>query len=266
MDRTGEDPRAAALPESVAWTALLAHGVELAAATLALPGDAAGARWRDSVAPLIALSGVRLALSQLDRLPAADRPAARDLAAVSVRRAAGELDSIWRGEPMPESILEIAEDADRALDGSVYAGIRIAHLAGAAPCWMPPIAPEWFGEIAVGRASAAVMAPGTLVLPGSPVAWWVQCADPPLAPALFPIESGDRPLQVYRRLDERGRIEGDLVAPLEALPAGMPLLVPLRLDGEAIGAFPFGETAWRAMQEAALCGRDPRSLPLDHAE
>jgi hypothetical protein len=42
--------------------------------------------------------------------------------------------------------------------------------------------------------------------------------------------------------------------------------VPLWLDGEAIGTPPLEAARWRAVQEAALDGRDPASLTLRWSE
>ncbi len=258
------------LPEAVGWTMLLAQGVELAKASLSFPTGEAGDRWRDSVAPLIESQAVRHAISNLASLPFAERPIARDLAAVSLRRAATSLDSIWRGEPMPEAILEIVEAADESLAFSVYAGLRGIRLPlDAAPLWIP----EDSGLLSLakndsGRSTAAAMAPGTLALPGSPIAWWATREDPRLGAALASCEIVDlpRPVQVYRELDDEGRIVGDLVADLLELPPGMPLLVPLWLDGEPIGTPPIEAGRWRQMQEAALAGGDPRDLAVAWTE
>lgn len=270
-DAPPPQPPAAGLAETAAWAGLLASAVELAQSTLALPADAEGERWRRSVAPLVECVAVRLALAELPRLPAPERLAARDLAAVSLRRAAASLDSLWRGVPMPEAILEIAEEADLALRTSAYAGLRMAILmasdAGETPAWMPSIDPAWVaGEgDPFARSTAAAMAPGTLVLRGSPVAWWAGCPDPVLDPRLFAIEPAEAPLQVYREIDPAGRFTGDLVCGLDALPPGMPLIVPLRLDGERIGSFPIDAGPWREAQERALAGRKPSELPLRRA-
>lgn len=270
MHREPDEPARHGLPEAVGWTMLLAQGVELAKASVALPGGDEGDRWRSSVTPLVEAHAVRYAISQLTRLPFEERPLARDLASVSLRRAAASLDSIWRGEPMPEAILEIVEDADGDLARSVYAGLRMLRLrSDASPCWLaddPGLASLARNES--GRSTAAAMAPGTLVLPGSPIAWWATRPDPEFGEAMEMGETldADRPVQVYREIDEAGRLGGDLVADLEELPPGMPLLVPLWLDGEAIGTPPVMGDRWRAVQEAALSGRDPQSLRIRWSE
>jgi len=256
------------MAEVVTWAGLLAQGVELAQASLALPATAEGDRWRASVAPLIECQALRIALAELARLPRDDRPLARDLAATTLRGAAATLDEVWHGHPMPEAILEIAEDAQHALEQSAYAGLRMMRLrADRAPTFLPPMPGiEAFAAAAsTGRATIAAMAPGTLVLPGSPIAWWCGGEDPEEARALADlVEVTDeaRPLQVYRQLDEQGRFVGDLVAELDALPPGMPLLVPRVVDGEPIGEPPHPEAAWREMQQRGLAGRDPATLSL----
>lgn len=266
MPHDAAQPVRHGLPEAVGWTMLLAQGVELAKASVSLPVGEEGDRWRSSVTPLIEAQAVRHAILQLARLPFEERPLARDLASVSLRRAAASLDAIWRGEPMPEAILEIVESADADLAGSVYAGLRMLRLREDSP-------PRWLEDDPglaslarhdPGRSTAAAMAPGTLVLPGSPIAWWATREDPEFGEGLDSCRIVDavRPVQVYREIDESGRLGGDLVAALEELPPGMPLLVPLWLDGEAIGRPPLEADRWRSAQEAALAGRDPRSLVL----
>jgi hypothetical protein len=270
MRHDHDEPARHGLPEAVGWTMLLAQGVELAKASVSFPAGDDGDRWRESVAPLVEAQAVRHAISHLASLPIAERPLARDLAAVWIRRAASSLDSIWRGEPMPEVILEIVEAADEAVAHSVYAGLRMLRLSpNASPCWLPDDSGlEALAENPSGRSTAAAMAPGTLVLPGSPIAWWATREDPMIRESFRDVEiaTAVRPVQVYREVDEQGRFGGDLVADLLELPAGMPLLVPRWLDGEPIGSPPIEASRWRQMQVVALGEREPRSLSLRWTE
>lgn len=101
--------------------------------------------------------------------------------------------------------------------------------------------------------TVAVMTPGTPVMPGCPVAWWVGGLVPEVRGCL--VREAPEPVQVYRQFDADGLATEDLVAPLEALPPGMPLIVPLREDGQPIGHFLQPREVWSAMQSQALAGR-----------
>jgi len=66
------------------------------------------------------------------------------------------------------------------------------------------------------------------------------------------VEPMSAPVQVYRRFDESGRYAGSAEVPLhEPLPAGMPMLVPLFVAGQSVGALQRDAQAWMAMQIAA---------------
>lgn len=235
--------------DPLTWAALLARWTELAAAARAWPRDAQGQRWSASVPEIIRLQAVTHALRELGTLRESERPLARDRAAVTVTQAAAALDAAWRGESMPDPILDALDDAQRALACAAWVGMRIAWWMGPGAMEMPEVAiPDEDMPITV-----AMMAPGTPVMPGCPVAWWVGgnvphipgCADRPAA----------EPLQVYRQFDEGGLAAADLIAPLDALPPGMPLLVPLREEGQPLGHFLQPREAWHAMQSQALAGR-----------
>lgn len=249
--------------DPLSWAALLAHWTELAAAARAWPGQSQGAQWSASVPHLIRLQAIAMALGEIGLLPAAERPLARDLAAVGLSQAAAGLDGVWRGEPMPDSILEVLEDAWAALERSAFAGMRMAWWVGDGVLEMPDVAlnPDALPD------TVAVIAPGTPVMPGCPVAWWVGGADPAVPGC--PAQDAREPLQVYRQLDAHGHAVEDLIAPLDALPPGMPLLVPLRERGEPLGSFLRPRAEWHAMQSAALGGRviplrwDPAWSSLD---
>ena len=112
------------------------------------------------------------------------------------------------------------------------------------------------------RGTLAVMQPGTIAMPGEPVAWW--CGRPaPHIDEAAPLErrTATEPLQVYRELDGRGRFVADRIASIEDdLTAGLPLLTPILLDGVRIGRFLQPRDTWLAMQRAALEGR--ATLPV----
>lgn len=235
--------------DPLSWAALLARWTELAAAARAWPRDAEGHRWGQSVPEIIRLQAVTHALKELWTLADTEQPLARDRAAVTVTRAASALDSLWRGEPMPDAILDILDEARRALDRAAWTGMRIAWWMGPGTLAMP----EVDLRVADMPRTVAVMAPGTPVMPGCPVAWWVGGIVPDVPGCI--VGAATDPVQVYRQFDDGGIATEDLIAPLDALPPGMPLLVPLREDGQPLGHFLQPRDAWHAMQSQALGGR-----------
>jgi hypothetical protein len=242
------------------WTGLLARWIDFAKASTILPDHAEDdtdlrPRWKRSVVPIIELQATIRALGELDEVPVADRPRARDLAEVVVRRAAGALDEAWSGVPLPDHLLELLDDANLALRAAIYAGIEEIVWPGPGRFIVPAFD---VGSELVG--TLAVMPPGTIALPGEPISWWTE-RERPTAPAealagciVRRAEAG--PLQVYREVDPHGRFVRDVVAPLEGeLPAGLPLLVALSIDGSAAGRFLHPSDQWLAMQERAFAGR-----------
>ncbi len=241
------------------WSALLGHWIALVKAgeglVQAAPDDLDAARWRASIPEVVTLQAITFALSDLPRLPEADRPLARDRADLGVTAAASALDEIWHGVEMPESVLEIAGDARRAVDQAVYAGLRWIVLGGSSRMRMPVI--DWNADPDADRGTLAVMLPGTIVLPGEPVAWWTERSQPPtLVGDMWETVDGP-PVQVYRELDEDGRVLGDLVASLDDLPAGLPLLAPIMLDGHPIGRPTVDVDAWSVANDRAFADAGP---------
>jgi hypothetical protein len=245
------------------WSALLGHWVALVKAgeglVQAAPDDPEAARWRASIPEVVTLQAITFALGDLAGLPEADRPLARDRADLGVTAAAATLDEIWHGVEMPESMLEIAGDARRAVDQAVYAGLRWIVLGGSSRMRMPVI--DWDADPDADRGTLAVMLPGTIVLPGEPVAWWTERSRPPaLIEELWEDVEGP-PVQVYRELSEDGRVLGDLVASLDDLPAGLPLLAPIVLDGHPIGRPSVDVDAWSAANDRAFA-EAPMEVPV----
>lgn len=235
--------------DPLSWAALLARWTEFAAAARAWPRDSHGERWSGSVPEIIRLQSVTHALGELATLADSEHALARDRAAFTVTQAASALDAIWRGEAMPESILDTLDDARRALERAAWTGMRMAWWRGPGLLDMPQVALDG-GDM---PRTLAVMAPGTPVMPGCPVAWWVggQVASVPGCT----VGAAPEPLQIYRQFDADGLATEDLVAPLDVLPPGMPLLVPLREEGQPLGRFLQPREAWHAMQSQALAGR-----------
>lgn len=270
--------------DALAWSALVARWVEVARASRAVP--AADARLRDSIAPLIAIEATTAALGELVRVPEEDRPHARALAEISIRRAAGELDRLWRGVEWPDELHAACEAAERALRLALYAGLEelvIAeavtevvaadeHAGGpASGSLRAKVVPDLGLAFAAADPSThagtlAAMPPGSLAMPGEPVAWWCGRGAPGICaalPAWLVRRRATLPRQVYRGLDDAGRFTEDLVADIESSVApGLPMLTPLLVDGQLVGRFLREGDAWLAMQRAALGERD--AIPVRH--
>lgn len=247
----------------LAWTALVARWVEVARASRAIPPEFA--QLRDSIPHLIAIEATTAALAELARIPEVDRPHARAVAEVTVRRAAAELDRLWRGEEWPQEITDACEAAERALQRAVYAGLDAIVVTGERAFEVPELD---FGvdvdDPSTLRGTLAAMPPGSLAMPGEPICWWSGRTAPKFTepmgaplPREVVLVRNAAPIQVYRGLDERGRFTSDTLAPISAdLLPGLPMLVPILLDGTPVGRFLHGRDAWRAMQRAAMDGRD----------
>lgn len=235
-------------PTPIAWTTLLAHWTRVAQAAVALPKDADGDRWRGSIPPLIALHAIACALGELDRVSDHDRASALDKADLLIQRDATTLAALWRSEPMPEAIVELLEEARRALALGASAGYEWvcaddAHVG------------EHPGDIAGALEEAGfdgdlfVSAPGVPLFATSPIAFMRVRGGGRIDPDLLGIISGFLGMtgshaipgrapglrQVYRRFDfgAGGPVE-DVVSLPEGDPEpGQPLLVPSMLAGRS---------------------------------
>lgn len=247
--------------EPLAWAALVARWVEVARASRAIPPELA--QLRESIPHLIAIEATTAALGELARVPEIDRPHARAVAEVAIRRAAAELDRLWRGEEWPEEFTEACEAAERALERAAYAGLSALVVAGVAAIEVPRLELGFdLGDPTTHRGTLAAMPPGSIAMPGEPVCWWVGRDAPTIpadrgdAAARLELVRGAEALQVYRGLDQRGRFTEDTLMPItEDVRSGLPMLVPLLLEGTPIGRFIRGEAEWLAMQRAAMDGR-----------
>ena len=244
-------------PLYLTWPALLAHWTAFAQASLALPKDANGERWRASVASIIGLQAVTFALGDLDRLghgdPAApraeeegERALALDKADILIRTHAAELHQTWRGEPLHAELDTIIADARAALgaarDGGVEWHVTEDRLIADHPADLVALALD-----AGLTGDLYVPTPGVPLFRGAPAAFarepdgsrpnerviravkefLVDVSRPERVPGVR---------QVYRQFDfARGGAVRDLVVPLaQGLPAGQPLLVPAVLDGRPV--------------------------------
>jgi hypothetical protein len=224
---------------------LLAKWTDFARAAVALPKDACGERWRSAVVPIISLQAITQALGELDLLAADERALALDRAEVQSRADAQALHAIWRGEEMPEAVIELIDDARLAVQSGRDAGVE----------WV--VAQERMTAEHPGELVAALLSrgfAGDLYVPTPGVAMFET------SPAVFArLANGAMPddetiemisewfdgvgepervagmRQAYRQFDFRvGRAVRDLVVPMRApLPGGQPLLVCAIERGEA---------------------------------
>ncbi len=233
---------------ALAWAGLLGRWLDFAKASVALPDDGDGGRWKRSVVPFIEMQATIWALRELETLDVADRPFARDRAERMVRSASAALGRAWGDVPMPPELVELQNDATIALREALYAGLVELVWPGPGPFVVPAI------DVGPLRGTLALMPPGSLAMPGEPVAWFSE--RDPVAIEGCDARVAKRARQVYRELDERGRIMRDVIAPLEgALQPGLPMLVALSIDGAAVGRFLHPAEEWLAMQRRALDGR-----------
>ena len=114
-----DSPGAAPTTAPLTWTVLLAGFARLAKASLALPADQLGDRWRNSIASIIALQSVTFALADLHRLDAAERPLALDKAEMLIAEHERLIRGLWSAAPvLPESLADLIIDARAALSAA----------------------------------------------------------------------------------------------------------------------------------------------------
>lgn len=236
-------------PDTVTWAGLLAHWTEFARAAVALPEDGEAGRWKRAVPHIIALHATAMALGEADRLADAERPLALDRAEIACRDAATALHDLWRGEPLPESIDDLVDDARIAFESAANAGIEWVVTAERLVCPHPA---ELVAALAcTGFAGDLfVPSPGVPVFRTAPAAFArgpAGTAPSPEHTRLIGAFLGRRdglvgeperiacPRQVYRQFDfARGGPVKDLVVPLnESLPPGQPVLVLAAEGGRA---------------------------------
>ena len=102
-------------PEALTWTGLLAQWVNFAQASMALPDEPHGSRWRASVPAIINLQAVTFALPDLDQLDADERALGLDRAEILIRDNAHLLDKLWADPGQSIALQEIISDAWSAL-------------------------------------------------------------------------------------------------------------------------------------------------------
>jgi hypothetical protein len=152
---------------SMAWAAMVGRWTELAAASGSWPMEGDAGRARASVPWLIKLQAVTHALRELATVPPCERPWCRDHARATIESAVERLVGVW-GDEAPNEIADIVDEARLAVEASRQAGCREAVWPGPGRFIVPDV------ELGEPCGTLACMQPGTPVLPGSPVAWWID--------------------------------------------------------------------------------------------
>lgn len=254
------------------WGVLLAKWSQFAQAAVSLPKNEHGERWRSVVADIIGLQAVTFALRDLGELPADERALGLDRAAVLIRSHAKAIHAAWGAEPLPEQLLELIGDAQKARELAESLGrewIVIDERWVAPDLW--PTARRMLDAGFQGDMYAP--APETILFKGEPAVFvrpglptHVDAEKEPQLRGLDADPDVTQPRQVYRKIDETsGEVSGDVVTPLlTALPAGRPLLLPVIAAGELMPELSAEQTdAWRHAQAKTI---GQRTLPVEYAE
>lgn len=226
------------------WAALLAKWTEFAQSALALPDDDEGGRLKQAVPSIIALQAVTHACAEIRDLPVDERALGEDKADMLIKKHASELNTIWRGQVMPEAIIELVEDAQLAFRAATEGGIEWV-VTGESVLTNHPnevletiVSSGFTGDLYLPT-------PGVPIFEGAPAAF-ARGVDPDsevgqLVLEIIPAFLGevDEPVevpiarQVYRQFDfSKGGPVRDLVQPMDAtLTPGQPLLIPAILSG-----------------------------------
>ncbi len=228
----------------VTWSLLLAKWTEFAKASTVLPDEGDGGRVKRHVAAIIGLQAVACALGEADELASDERSAALDLAAVQIRVFAQELNEAWRGEPMPEGLVELMDDAKKALVAARDGGVEFTVMQGPVVAEHPAELVDRLIEAEFGG-DLYLAAPGVPIFAGCP-AGFVRLAKggAPNSDVVAAIveflgkgqvkyKGAPRFRQAYRQFDfsKGGPVRDVVVVNDDALAAGQPLLVPAILRG-----------------------------------
>lgn len=242
-DSNAQDPI-----DSISWATLLSGWIHFAQSAVALPKGEEGQRWRDSVAPTIGLHALAMALGEIDKVDPNERSLAMDRSEISIKEHTGSLNKTWRGEPMPESITGLIEDARDAWEVALHEGVVWLASSERFVSFHPAqLASDLLDAGYIGEVYIA--SPGVEVFNGAPVAIARNnSGGQPEDDVLNMIHSflsacdgnADHPqiirpiCQVYRQFDFlKGGALKDVVAPVTGdLQSGQPLLVPIVSGGE----------------------------------
>lgn len=217
------------------WAALLGRWLDLARASRAIDGGDDGP-WQRAIVPIITFEAIAAAITQIDRLTPPERAIALDQASLLLDARSADLETAF--EEWPPMAIAAHEAASEAVSDTHQQFAWTICWEGPGPLAMPPTIGVPAGRSDEG--AVATMLPGTLALPGEPIAWWTGRHEPVLARGLAGCQAMplDGPLQVWRIFDASGLALEDRVCDLAAdePKGGVPLLVASLVDGQRLDA------------------------------
>jgi hypothetical protein len=248
-NRNTIEPSESSPDRELTWAILLARWTEFARASVALPTEGTGGKWRAAVADIISLQAVTEALSEVDDLTGeGGRAHGLDLAGVQIKTHAGNLHAIWHDEPLPEQIVLLIDDARRMHAGCLSAGVEWGVVSEELTAEHPSglvamlLAMGFKGDLYVPTPGVQIFetCPAVFVsiagggIPEDEVLDAIE-QDGPWNGDLGEAERVYGLRQAYRQFDFlRGGALKDVVLPISAgLPGGQPLLVCAIRNGEA---------------------------------
>lgn len=98
-------------PNKLTWAALLGRWMAFARAAVALPDDAEGRAWKQSVPAIIGLQAVAMALQHADELDREQQAVGIDRARVLVERHTADLHAAFGDDALHPMLVELIEDA-----------------------------------------------------------------------------------------------------------------------------------------------------------
>ncbi|HCA38394.1 MAG TPA: hypothetical protein DEO92_01795 [Phycisphaerales bacterium] len=219
------------MQDATTWAALLGRWMDLAKAARALDGQDGGP-WQRALPAIITYEALSQALPHIGELSVRERSYALDQAAVLLEARRSDMDDAF--DELPPVVAEA--------DAAVVATIAETRRSFAwTILWEGPDAlavPDIPGVPARGsrEGAMAIMLPGTLALPGEPIAWWTGRDEPMLARGVAGCQAIplDVTLQVWRHFDTSGRACEDRVRHTDddGPSSAIPMLLPLVAGGE----------------------------------
>jgi hypothetical protein len=201
--------------------------MDLAKAARALDGADDGP-WQRALPAIITYEALTQALPHIGDLPVDERSFALDQAAVLLEARRSDMDDAF--EELPPVVAEADAAVVAAITNARRSLVWTILWEGPGPLTMPEVPGVPAGSSRAG--AMAIMLPGTLALPGEPIAWWVGRDEPMLERGIAGCQAVplERPLQVWRHLDSDGRASKDRVrhtdedGPRDAIPMLLPLV------------------------------------------